>query len=119
VIPLIAPAEGGEIQVEAPDGTTHRIQAEEGSRAHFSKTERAGLYTVRRPDGSEQTFAVNLLDASESNLEPGEPEAAAGESPIGTMESLRTNREIWRPLVLAALLILLLEWYIYNRRVHL
>jgi hypothetical protein len=29
------------------------------------------------------------------------------------------RRELWRPILLAALVVLLVEWYIYNRRVYL
>ena len=37
----------------------------------------------------------------------------------GTRAVARTRREAWKWLVMLALIVLLVEWYIYNRRVYL
>jgi hypothetical protein len=60
---------------------------------------------------------VNLLDAKESNLEP-RTSIRIGKETIDDSETHIQAREIWKFVVVAALLLLLLEWYIYNRRIY-
>jgi hypothetical protein len=105
------------IEVEDPDGKSHTLTR--GNRAEFlfGETNKVGVYRVKW-DGEEQYgFAVNLLDARESNLEP-RPEIDIGEERITSGETHGAPREIWKWIALGALLLLLLEWYIYNRRVY-
>ena len=75
-----------------------------------------GIYDVKW-DGGQRSFAVNLFDPEESNLVPRE-EIHLGSTRIVTGEAHSQPREIWKWVVLAALLLLLLEWYIYNRRIY-
>jgi hypothetical protein len=66
-----------------------------------------------------ERFAVNLFDSQESNLKPraeldfdwNKVQAAADARP--------QPRAGWKILLLVALFVLLIEWYIYNRRVYL
>jgi hypothetical protein len=105
------------IEVEDPDGKTHTLAR--GARADFlfGETDKVGVYKVKW-DGQEQYgFAVNLLDARESNLEP-RTDIDIGEERFASGETHSPPREIWKWVALAALLLLLLEWYIYNRRVY-
>jgi Ca-activated chloride channel family protein len=72
-------------------------------------------------------FAVGLLDVDESRIAPGDAarlqelgEAAASPGPgagADTPAELRPNArdEIWIPIVLLALLVLTLEWLVYER----
>jgi hypothetical protein len=67
-------------------------------------------------------FAVDLLDVGESRIAPGDPGAIAGlgatASPgTGGAADVRPNArdEIWIPIVLIALLVLTLEWLVYER----
>ena len=61
-----------------------------GNRAVFlyDKTERVGVYQVQWNGATQQRFAVNLLDARESNLEPrpafrvGDSTVVAGTTPV-------------------------------------
>ena len=61
-------------------------------------------------------FAVNLLDLNESNIEPrryiriGNERVSAGEEKYQT-------REIWKWILLLAVLLLLAEWFVYQRRI--
>jgi hypothetical protein len=106
-----------EIEVEDPDGKTKTLTR--GTRAEFlfGETNKVGVYKVKW-DGQEQYgFAVNLLDSRESNLEP-RPAIDIGEERIAAGETHSAPREIWKWVALGALLLLLLEWYIYNRRVY-
>ena len=94
-------------------------QLERGNRPEFifAGTDQLGVYKVVRDDGVVRHFAVNLLDANESNIEPwadikiGGDEVAAG-------QERRQPREMWKWIALGALILLLVEWYIYNRRIY-
>jgi len=54
------------------DPDNHEETLTRGTRADFSygKTERVGVYDVKW-DGGQRSFAVNLFDPEESNLERG------------------------------------------------
>src|SRR5262249_47734352 len=59
-----------ELYVTAPgDKVARPVQRNAQANFVYNDTERTGVYGVRWP-GGEQTFAVNLLDADESNIQP-------------------------------------------------
>jgi hypothetical protein len=103
------------LEVRDPDGSTQTIQR--GGRAEFiyGKTDRLGPYEVTW-DGGKRLFAVNLLDADESNLEPREA-ITIGAAKIASGVVQSQPRDLWKWLALGALALVLLEWYIYNRRI--
>ncbi|HSH81005.1 MAG TPA: VWA domain-containing protein [Herpetosiphonaceae bacterium] len=71
---------------------------------------------VYRWEGQEGAVAVNALDAAEANLQRREPPAvetvAAGRETVVEQAA----RELWRPVLGGALLLLLLEWLYSHRR---
>jgi hypothetical protein len=75
-----------------------------------------GVYEATWADQTRK-FAVNLFDVNESHIEP-RPAVKIGEVQIAAGQSRKQPRELWRWVVLCGLLFLLLEWWIYNRRVH-
>jgi hypothetical protein len=105
-----------EIRIKSPSEKT--IKLERGTRAEFSfgGTNELGVYEVTWEDQTRK-FAVNLFDTNESHIEP-RPAVKIGEVQIAAGPSRKQPRELWRWVVLAALAFLLLEWWIYNRRVH-
>jgi hypothetical protein len=58
-----------------------------------------------------------LLDSDESNLSPRES-IQIGQQTVATGETRKQSRELWKWAVGLGLLFLLLEWYIYNKRVY-
>ena len=80
---------------------------------------RVGIYKTDPPVPQFEQLAVNLLDPSESNLLP----VATPPGSIGTAVSVSTpgksRRELWWWLACAAVPLLLIEWFVYTRRVHL
>ena len=88
--------------------------------AQFSQTDHVGIYEIREGKNVTQRFAVNLFDSSESDIAPN-PEAALQ---IGYVEVEGRSgwefvrRELWKFLLLLALFVLAIEWYIYNRRIY-
>jgi hypothetical protein len=81
--------------------------------------DKVGVYTLDPAVPQYDRIAVNLLDGSESNLLPAE------KSPGGIGETLemgsgKSRLELWWWIVaFAALPMLLIEWWVYTRRVHL
>ncbi len=81
--------------------------------------DRVGVYTTVPAIPPYDKIAVNLLDANESNLMPvTQPPGNLGESVGGTTGKSRL--ELWWWIVAcAALPLLVIEWWVYTRRVHL
>lgn len=115
---LLRPEAGVQwLEVTPPQGPAEKLQR--GSRPDFifAGTDRVGLYRVRRDDGGLHYFAVNLLDPQESSIEP-RTRFKVGTDDIDAGQERSQPRDLWKWIVLAALGLLLVEWYVYNRRVH-
>jgi hypothetical protein len=120
---MVLRPEPGVKTMEVIDPLKKKHKLQRGTRPDFifGDTEQVGVYQVRRDDGIERSFAVNLLDAQESNIIPqarvkiGPDEKEAGKDQDRPWHQ---PRELWKWIVLAALVLLLLEWYIYNRRIY-
>ena len=114
-IPL--PAGTQEAELTCPDGSKAKLSVEPGQQARYARTHRVGVYRVEPGIEGRDSFAVNLEDAAESDIAPL-GNLKIGTVPVPQVSGIRTaTPEIWRWFVGAALLIVLLEWYIYNRRV--
>ncbi|HWE35381.1 MAG TPA: VWA domain-containing protein [Isosphaeraceae bacterium] len=81
-----------------------------------------GLYHARWGKGKGQeggtAFAVNLFDVRESDLAPRD-KIQLGYTPVaGTRRTAPARIDYWWRIALAALALVLIEWYIYNRKVY-
>jgi hypothetical protein len=86
----------------------------------YSSTDRLGVYTAEWGSGAtKQTrrFAVNLFDPEESNLAPVN-QFKVGAETVTAGDPKQVPRELWKLAVLLGLAVVLLEWWIYNRRVQ-
>lgn len=118
------------VEVVLPDGSRQNVAVDATGRLSFPNTEQQGIYDIIVGGRLVKQFAVNLFDRSESDisLRLGQK----GEDNLNRIESLEigfvdvaaqppqteVRRELWKPLLLLALVVLVLEWYIYNRRVY-
>lgn len=103
--------------VRTPDGRTIPLKEGRLGRFAFAETSQLGVYEITG-DKTPQHFAVNLFQALESDIRP-RPEIKVGNVKIaGQPGSVQSRREMWKLLLLGSLVVLLLEWYIYNRRVY-
>ena len=101
--------------VQLPDGSVVTV----GERG-FADTDQPGIYQVvvsgaRAPIRSD--FAVNFFNPAESNIAPN-LQAMAGRTelaPAAGAETTISQREIWPWLAALALIVLLVEWWIYQR----
>jgi hypothetical protein len=105
-----------ELRIRYPSGESKTL--ERGGRVDFlfGETSELGVYEARWSE-ERRRFAVNLFDASESNVEPRESIVIGAET-IQTGQVRKEPRELWRWLVLFGLLVVMFEWWIYNRRVR-
>ncbi len=109
------------ILVTSPRGDKFDIPRELQNTFIFNRTDELGIYEVREGSGDKisQQFAVNLFDTRESDLTPAE-QIDIGHEEVKAEQGRQTARqELWKWLTLAALGVLIFEWYIFNRRVYL
>ncbi|MBL9125314.1 MAG: BatA and WFA domain-containing protein [Planctomycetaceae bacterium] len=105
--------------VRLPNQSTQRLERR-GNVFEFAGTDGLGIYEVSAGGRVIDRFAVNLFDSAESDIPPRTDPLKIGHvevAPQPTQETIR--REGWKYLAVAALAVLILEWYIYNRRVYL
>lgn len=121
VVELSSQGAADRLTVVDPAGEARDVRRAAGGRFPFAGGELVGPYTVREAGRPPRSFALNLFSPAESQL------AAKAENSIriGYVEvearagREATPREAWKWLALAVLVMLLAEWYIYNRRVYL
>jgi hypothetical protein len=114
-VATIRPDTAAAVEVIDPDGRRETLAR--GPRAEFlyNSTEKVGPYRAEWP-GGRHGFAVNLLDAAESDVRPRD-EVRLGTQGLVSAPPRRQAHELWKWGALAALALLGLEWAVYNRRV--
>jgi hypothetical protein len=113
---------------DAKNMPTLRINGPEGSRTvklppsgdfALPALDQVGLYTLDPAVPQYDKLAVNLLDPSESNIVPIET-APAGVGEVIGAAGAKSRLELWWWIVACgALPLLMIEWWVYTRRVHL
>jgi hypothetical protein len=120
----------GEATIETPDGSQRKTPVDSAGRMAFQETERLGTYQVFQDGELVKRFAVNLFDRDESDVALRVSDS--GENGLNIVENLTIGfvevvaqppnadirRELWKAMLVLALVVLFLEWYIYNRRVY-
>jgi hypothetical protein len=109
------------ITVQLPDKRRVEVPRDTQNTYVVTNTDQLGVYAVF--EGSNRTptqqFAVNLFDSRESDLRV-RPEIKLGYEKVASRGGLEpTRKEMWKWLLLVGLLLLVFEWYVYNRRVYL
>ena len=109
------------LSLTVPDGQIREVGRGRSGAFAFGSSEQVGIYEFQDPAQPAVTHrvAVNLFDEIESDIVPQPKlqidEHVAIEASRGVE---RKRRELWKPLLLLALLVLVVEWYVYNRRVY-
>jgi hypothetical protein len=107
------------LKVRTPADQAISLSRETSDTFSFSGTDALGVYQVEEPNQPLRRFAVNLCDPAESDI------AVRNDLQIGFVEVKGevtwegARRELWKILLVVALGVLCVEWYIYNRRVYL
>ncbi len=130
-VSLLAPRDVREISVQTPGGTTEKIAVRSASvgasnansnvntNAEIEATlydgaSKVGLYRASSGNWS-QNFAVSLLSKTESDLTPRDALKIGEKSAVKGENRARANRELWGYLIVLALGILGVEWWVFHR----
>ncbi len=118
------------VTVVLPDQSTRVVEPPTVGKLAFHETEQLGVYDVMAGEQLAARFAVNLFDRQESDVrlrarqDDKEGVQTVESVSIGYVDvaaqppSSPVRKELWTWLLLTALFVLVLEWYIYNRRVY-
>jgi len=119
-VTLEPPGPRAALRVRTPRGETVETPVGRSGRAAFTDTAELGAYEVQSGGKTLRRFAVNLFDPVESAIRPDpNPTIKVGDVKVkGETGWEPGRREIWKWLVLTGLVVLLVEWYIYIRRVY-
>jgi hypothetical protein len=108
------------IEIEQPSGQKIPVDRTGQPQVIFTQTDEPGFYGARpvEQDRLLQMFTVNLFSEQESNITPVSEIQLGGEKVAARASRTEITRfEYWRWLLAVALVLLSVEWYLYNRRV--
>ena len=121
-MPVALESPGGQtvLSIVSPTGGKTELKSGKLGKLSFTETGELGIYHVQSGGKTIDQFAVNLFDPGESDIRPNSsPSIKVGDVEVkgeGVWQAAR--KEIWKTVVLIGLAVLLVEWYIYNRRIY-
>lgn len=104
------------LKVTSPSGKTEELDRAARADFAFAGTTELGVYTAVAGD-DRQRFAVNLFDPAEGDIAPRES-VTVGSQTVEAGKPRKQPRDLWKLAVLAGVVVLLAEWWIYNKRVQ-
>ncbi|HEY3290286.1 MAG TPA: hypothetical protein VGK87_09180, partial [Anaerolineae bacterium] len=106
----VVPLNQGSI-VQLPDGG--RVAVDQRG---FAQTDQLGVYRVQDKDVN-GAFAVVFSNPAESKIAPNLQLQVGGVTPSAEVKPQFTQREVWSWLAAMALVLLMVEWWVYQRGV--
>ena len=108
-----------ELKIRRPDGNRDEVPVKDRTTVTYARTLEVGTYEAEFDDveKTKEVFAANLLDPIESCIAPVESITIGAEKVTTATGPTKVNEPLWPWLALGALVVLVLEWWIYNRRV--
>jgi hypothetical protein len=116
---LDVPPGAERLRITRPEGRVEDLDVRGRATATYARTRDTGLYKAEFDDSRKtaDTFAVNMLDEVESRITP-KADFTIGSEKVDSYEAAkRVNEALWPYAAAVALAFLLLEWWVYNRRV--
>ena len=101
--------------VTRPDNATERIDLDPVRPTSYGRTDRAGTYAIALGEKTER-YTVNLLSPIESAISPAIGLSLGREEVKAVHGTIEQNRELWNWFLLAGVVLLCIEWWIYCRR---
>lgn len=111
-VTLNLPAQSAELK--RPDGSVQRLNNSPDRLFLLRDSEDIGVYSLTAGN-TKTAFAVNLLNADESDIAPKRSITLGGRV-IAAKTSTVLWRELWRLALIAGLLVMVGEWVVYVRR---
>ena len=107
------------VTVDSPNNSSTNLKPRNDNTFIYASANETGIYKVtdNESDSVDQLLAVNLLSPRESNLAVRDELNIGYEEIASTRQSVPARKEYWPWVIAVAIIVLLLEWYIYNRRV--
>jgi len=113
-----APSGVDSAELITPGGGRITVPVKEGRAAYFG--DRAGFYTLRTggAEPAEYSFAANLSDFEESRIAPRR-DLPLGKAPLALAEvgAPGVRRRLWAMLLLGVVVVSVIEWFTYHRRI--
>lgn len=104
----------------APDGTVVFGPVQKSGVYQVSWTGTQGPTDAKVGDRAVRPFAANLLDAAESDIGTASALSLANTKVSADPNAqAQTAKQLWPWLLLGAFLVILFEWFVYNRKVQL
>jgi len=105
--------------METPSGERIPVTRASDSRFLFSRTDELGIYRIYSAESDERldTFCVNLFSNRESDICAATTIEFGAKALAAEASTVRSRQEIWRWLLFAGLILLIVEWGLFNRRV--
>lgn len=111
-------AEIKRVRLQGPSGGRD-IDVPTNSDFALPQLNQTGLYTLTPPVPQFEQIAVNLVDPTESNLLPVD-QAPGGVGTVVAATGGKARTELWWWIIACVgIPLLLIEWWVYTRRVHL
>jgi hypothetical protein len=105
------------VVIVRPDRVRDEMPTGGAQSVHYARTRTVGAYRVEGAAAGREVFAVNLFNAVESDVAPVENMALGADGATAQASAVQVTRPAWPYLLLAILVLLILEWIVYNRRV--
>lgn len=117
--PLTIPTPPGadSVRITRPDATTVELSVGGQQSIHYGQTRQVGIYKVEPALPGFEAFAVNLFNPVESDIAPVRTLTVGADASRPQTASVEVNKPAWKYILVALLVLLLLEWLVYNRRV--
>ncbi|MDX2119035.1 MAG: VWA domain-containing protein [Planctomycetota bacterium] len=123
------PSGARNVRIQGPDGVSSDLAAAPDGRIIYGPVRTTGIYSVSwqgtpgsnddvKDGRAERKYSAVLLDPFESDVRTRETLNLAAAEVAADMSETTGDRSVWTWLVLAGLAIMMLEWFIYNRKVH-
>jgi hypothetical protein len=112
--PVVPWSANTSVDLVSPSGIVRRLSPV-GGRLHLPPLDEIGFWRLSG-QGREVAFAASLLDERESDLgRKSDTTVAAIQAPPGPERTL-VGRDLWRPVLLVGLIVLLIEGLAFHRR---
>ena len=107
------------VDVTGPEGRKTNLAPRPDNTFALTGTKSCGVYSIQSPDqeNPDLLLPINLFDRNESNLTVREKLMLGYEEVTGEAKREETRKQYWTWFLLAALVVLIVEWVIYNQRV--
>ncbi|MCE3018515.1 MAG: BatA and WFA domain-containing protein [Pirellula sp.] len=106
-------------RVVSPTGQKIELTRNNESRFTFTQTDQVGMYSVFADEMERpmERFCVNLFSGRESELTVASAIQMGADKIEATSNFVRARQELWRWILGVGLVVLMVEWVIFNRRI--